>query len=126
MDLPSREEREEIFKIQLSKHKREVANFDITRLAIESDGYTGAEIEECVVSAMFDAWFEAKREPRTEDIINSMKAINPMSKGMMQTQVDSLRKWSKEASIRMANGTVPDSEAHKPQLRKIFHGGEDD
>lgn len=123
VDLPSREEREEIFKIQLQKHKRKTEEFDVGRLAIESDGYTGAEIEECVISAMFDAWFEGKREPITDDIINSMKSINPMSKGMMQTQVDSLRKWSKDASIRMANGTAPDDVVDAP-VRKIFHGGE--
>ena len=50
VDLPSEEERKEIFKIQIEKRKRKAEEFDIDKLASLSDGYTGAEIEECVIS----------------------------------------------------------------------------
>ncbi|MCR5146691.1 MAG: AAA family ATPase [Clostridia bacterium] len=124
VDLPEPEEREEIFKIQLAKHKRNVEEYDIYKLANASEGYTGAEIEECVISSMFDSWFEGKREPNTDDILKSMKAITPMSKGMMEQQVDALRKWSKEASVRMANGTTADDEGTGRIARKIIRGGD--
>ncbi|MBR1654468.1 MAG: AAA family ATPase [Clostridia bacterium] len=124
VDLPSTEEREEIFKIQLAKHKRNSEEFDIMQLANASEGYTGAEIEECVISSMFDSWFEGKREPKTEDIIKSMKSITPMSKGMMEQQVEALRKWSKEASVRMANGTTANQETTGTFTRKIIRGGD--
>lgn len=124
VDLPTEEERKEIFKIQLKKHKRNVEEYDIARLASESEGYTGAEIEECVISSMFDSWFETKGEPTTEAIIKSMKEITPMSKGMMEQQVEALRKWSNDACVRMANGTTADEENTHSFTRKIVRGGE--
>lgn len=124
VDLPTEEERREIFKIQLKKHKRNVEEYDIDRLASESEGYTGAEIEECVISSMFDSWFETKGEPTTEAIIKSMKEITPMSKGMMEQQVEALRKWSNDASVRMANGTTADEGNTHSFTRKIVRGGE--
>lgn len=125
VDLPSEEERKEIFKIQLTKHKRDSEKFDIDKLAMESDGYTGSEIEECVVSAMFDSWFESKREPVTDDIVKAMKSITPMSKGIMQGQVESLRQWSNDACVSKANGTTPTAGKTRP-FRRIMTNQEGD
>lgn len=103
VDLPSEEERKEIFKIQIEKKKRKSKNFDIDRLASLSDGYTGAEIEECVVSSMFYAWNDGKRPYTTEDLETAISKIQPMAKGIMSDTVSALRTWSTTHGIRNAN-----------------------
>lgn len=103
VDLPSEEERKEIFKIQIEKKKRKAEEFDIDKLASLSDGYTGAEIEECVISSMFYAWNDGKRPYTTEDLIIAISKIKPMSKGIMSETVSALRNWSTTHGIRNAN-----------------------
>ena len=51
--LPTQEEREEIVAIQLERKGRKQKNFDVKKIAQSCDGFTGAEIEEAIVSAMF-------------------------------------------------------------------------
>ena len=104
VDLPSDEEREEIFKIQLEKYNRNSEDFDIAELAESSEGYTGAEIEEAIVSAMFNAWNDGKRQLTTDDIKTVMsEEIKPMSQGIMSGTVQALREWSSTHGIRNAS-----------------------
>ncbi len=104
VDLPTEEEREEIFKIQLKKYGRNSEDFDITELANISGGYAGAEIEESIVSAMFNAWNDGKRQVTTDDIKTVMlEEIQPMSKGIMSGTVQALREWSANHGIRNAS-----------------------
>lgn len=103
VDLPSEEERKEIFKIQIEKKKRKAEDFDIEKLANVSDGYTGAEIEECVISSMFYAWNDGKRPYTTDDLVIAMSKIKPMAKGIMSDTVSTLRNWSVTHGIRNAN-----------------------
>src|SRR3990172_9132792 len=56
VDLPSEEERVEILKIHLKKRMRDPGKFDLATLARVSEGFSGAEIEEAIVSALFDAF----------------------------------------------------------------------
>ena len=104
VDLPSDEEREEIFKIQLKKYGRNSEDFDISELAKASAEYTGAEIEESIVSAMFNAWNDGKRPFTTDDIKTVMsEEIKPMSTGIMSGTVQALREWSSTHGIRNAS-----------------------
>ena len=102
VDLPNEEEREEIFKIQIKKHKGKSEDFDIEKLARISDKYTGAEIEEAVISSMFYAWNDGKRPYTSNDIEIALSEIKPMAKGIMSKTVESLRKWSDSQGIRKA------------------------
>ncbi|HEY9655066.1 MAG TPA: AAA family ATPase, partial [Crinalium sp.] len=56
VDLPNSEERKEIFQIHLSKRRREIARFDLDQLANVCDGFSGAEIEQALVAAMYEAF----------------------------------------------------------------------
>jgi SpoVK/Ycf46/Vps4 family AAA+-type ATPase len=55
VDLPGLTARAEIFRLHLSKRRENPARFDLARLARESDGFSGAEIEQAVVSALYEA-----------------------------------------------------------------------
>jgi len=94
VDLPNQEERKEIFKIHLSKRRREITRFDLEQLGKVSDGFSGAEIEQALVAAMYDA-FAQDREFTQLDIIAAIKATQPLSRTMTE-QVTALRDWARQ------------------------------
>src|ERR1700716_359533 len=70
VDLPSREERAEIFRIHLVKRGREPKSFDVETLAARSENFSGAEIEQAVISALYDAFY-AQVELTTEHVLEA-------------------------------------------------------
>jgi AAA+ superfamily predicted ATPase len=92
VDLPTMSSREQIFAIHLHKHKRDPIGFDLKVLAQASDGYSGAEIEQAVLSGLHEAYAE-KQELDTERIVTALKQSPPLSVTMAE-RVDALRQWS--------------------------------
>ncbi|MEQ9483856.1 stress-responsive protein Ycf46 [Coleofasciculus sp. F4-SAH-05] len=94
VDLPNKEERQQIFKIHLSKRRRDIDRFDIEQLATICDGFSGAEIEQALIAAMYEA-FAQDREFTQLDIIAAIKATLPLSRTMTE-QVTALRDWARQ------------------------------
>ncbi|MBZ8181230.1 MAG: AAA family ATPase [Oscillatoria sp. PMC 1051.18] len=94
VDLPTTEERMEIFKIHLRKRREDIARFDIDQLAKVSEGFSGAEIEQALIAAMYEA-FAQDREFTQLDIIAAIKATLPLSRTMTE-QVTALRDWARQ------------------------------
>ena len=92
VDLPDTPEREEIFAIHLKKRQRDPAKFDLPALAKATPGYSGAEIEQAVISAMYDA-FNLDRDITTEDILAVARQSVPLSLTMKE-KIDILRFWA--------------------------------
>ncbi len=92
VDLPDLKEREQIISIHLAKRKREPKKFKVKALAAAMKGFSGAEIEQVVVGALFCA-FDAGRELTPADILAEAKAIVPLSV-MMHEEIDELRTWA--------------------------------
>lgn len=92
VDLPDAAEREQIFGIHIAKRKRDPAKFNTKALAKASDGFSGAEIEQAIVSALYAA-FDAKRELMQKDLIAEVKAAVPLSV-MMREDIQQLREWA--------------------------------
>ncbi|RYX99815.1 AAA family ATPase, partial [bacterium] len=93
LDLPKAEERIEIFNIHLKKRGRRSENFDLNLFASNTDGFSGSEIEELIISAMYDS-FEENREVTTADIMNTIKHAVPLSHTMKES-IDQLRDWTR-------------------------------
>jgi SpoVK/Ycf46/Vps4 family AAA+-type ATPase len=98
VDLPSAEERKEIFKIHIKKratasHPRNIEDFDLNALVEASEGYSGAEIEQSVISALYDA-FDAGMDLNTEGLLQSLEETVPLSQ-TMQEEITSMREWAK-------------------------------
>jgi SpoVK/Ycf46/Vps4 family AAA+-type ATPase len=93
VDLPAEEEREEIFSIHLRKRGRNPEEFDLDDLAEESAGFSGAEIEQAAISALYTA-FEQDRELTTEDIQTALKQTVPLSITMRE-DIGLVRRWAK-------------------------------
>ncbi|MGB3532821.1 MAG: AAA family ATPase [Microcoleaceae cyanobacterium] len=94
VDLPTKEERQDIFRIHLSKRRSDIDRFDLEQLSTVSEGFSGAEIEQAVIAAMYEA-FAQDREFTQLDIIAAIKATLPLSK-TMQEQVTALRDWARQ------------------------------
>lgn len=100
IDLPSREERADIFGIHLDRRGRSPAEFDLTALAAASQDFSGAEIEEAVVSGLYEAFYS--RQPLSEDhVTEAIQLTVPLARTMRE-QIGDLRLWA-EGRARCAS-----------------------
>jgi SpoVK/Ycf46/Vps4 family AAA+-type ATPase len=93
VDLPTEAVREQIFAIHLSKRRRDPTKFDLAALAKASEGYSGAEIEQAVISALHETYAE-RSGMSTERILNALRTSPPLSVTMAES-VQYLRTWAK-------------------------------
>jgi SpoVK/Ycf46/Vps4 family AAA+-type ATPase len=105
VDLPTLSEREAVFKIHIRKRKRDPERFDCEELAKVAEGFSGAEIEQALFAAMYDA-FAQDREFSQLDFIAAIKATMPLSRTMHE-QVAALRDWARQRA-RPAASSVAD------------------
>lgn len=98
VDLPGREVREEIFRIHLGRRDMESGEFDLDQLAEASDGFSGAEIEQAIVSGLY-ATHAINEKLGTGHILDEISRTRPLSVTMSE-HIASLRSWA-------ANRTVP-------------------
>ena len=92
VDLPIDEEREEIFRIHLAKRGRDPKNFDLPKLVEAGKDFSGAEIEEAIISALYDAFY-AKQELATAHVLTALGQTVPMAKTMSE-KVSAQRAWA--------------------------------
>jgi len=102
VDLPSPEERLEIFRIHLGKRGRDVAAFDLAGLADVSEQFSGAEIEEAINSALYDAFY-ARTDLTMQHVLSAIAQTVPLAKTMSE-QISQLRAWS-DGRARSANAS---------------------
>ena len=113
VDLPSFEERQEIFFIHLHKRHWDSDCFDLPRLARETEGFSGAEIEQAIIAGLYDA-FEAGRDLEEKDLLHNIARSVPLSQTMRE-QVTALRNWAR-THARLAS--------FDPAAQRIIaHGG---
>lgn len=104
VDLPSADERKEIFGIHLAKRREDITRFDLDQLVMVCDGFSGAEIEQALIAAMYEA-FAQDREFTQLDIIASIRATLPLSKTMHE-QVTALRDWARQRARPAASSVA--------------------
>jgi SpoVK/Ycf46/Vps4 family AAA+-type ATPase len=99
VDLPTYEERMEIFRVHLARVRPVVRNYDIPLLAGETEGFSGAEIEQAIINAMYNAFDDGEREFTTEDILRGAREVIPIAK-LMSERIEKLREWAAERTRR--------------------------
>lgn len=97
VDLPTEEARKQIIQIHLKRRKRDPAKFDIARLARISEGFSGAELEQAVVSSLYTA-FSKQEELGTEGVVEEIELTKPLSVTMAE-RIDALRAWAKDRAV---------------------------
>ena len=98
VDLPGEEERVDIFRIHLARRGVDPARFNLPQLVGFTNGWTGAEIEQCVVSALTAARL-ADREIAEQDLMKIAASIVPLSRTMKE-QINHIRDWAFERAVK--------------------------
>jgi len=97
VDLPALAVREDIFRIHLDKRELTAENFDLPVLAVASDGFSGAEIEQAVVSALYAA--QARQVPVAQGLIlEALQRTVPLSV-VMSEDLTALRRWAADRTV---------------------------
>jgi len=92
-DLPDREDRRQIFDIHVRKKKRDPGQFDMDRLLDATVDFSGAELEQAVIAALYDA-FDTGNDLSSDGLLHTLKDIVPLAITMRE-QIDSMREWAR-------------------------------
>lgn len=102
LDLPKKEEREEIFKIHIKEFRpNSWESFDYNKLAELSESFSGAEIRQSIIEGMYHAFYE-KREFTTDDISMALRELIPLA-NLESNQMIKLQNWASSGRIRLAS-----------------------
>lgn len=93
VDLPDDEARDQIFRIHLARRRQNLDELDLPALVRSSAGFSGAEIEQAVASAVLDAW--QSRQPLTTDHLRSALHRSPPLSVVMNEPIAELRAWAR-------------------------------
>ena len=101
VDLPNREERRAILDIHIRRRGRDPANFDMKRLVGASAGYSGSELEEVLVTALYNAYDEGQGESdiTTDGVVVAMREVIPLSQTMRE-RLAGMREWARSRARR--------------------------
>jgi len=107
IDFPNEEERERIFEIHLEKRGKLTDNIDINKLAKQTEGYCGADIEEVVKNAIENIFIletenEEEKEITTQDLLESAKNIDSLT-NILADKIEILKKSYDKFKIKSAS-----------------------
>ena len=97
VDLPNPAERRAVFSLQLTRRKRNPADFDLDQLVAASASYSGAEIDAVVQSAMY-ASFSDRKPVTTQSLLDELKNTVPLSATRAE-DIAALRDWARERAV---------------------------
>ena len=121
VDFPNPREREAIWRLQFKKHKQSVPDEGLDELVRLSKGFSGAEIEQALVDAMFLAFSDNRRSCQLSDLTDAIRRIKPLS----ESRRDELAKMAEiaEKSATQASSYVPEEipRAEVGLAREIKH-----
>ena len=127
VDIPTTKEREVIFRLHLNKMLKgsisesfSITDMLINELVEKTEGFVGAEIEQAIISAVFDA-FSENRKLHKEDLFKAIENTVPLSVTQSE-QIEKIRKW---ANVRAVAATSKNDRLNIPdeQDSKLSRGG---
>lgn len=98
IDLPTRKEREEIFRIHLTKRGNDLGDFNIPQLAQITKNWSGSEIEQVIISGMYEA-FADNRKLKEDDLFVIFGSSVPLAT-TMEEQIKKVRSWAHNRAVR--------------------------
>ena len=97
VDLPDQRSRADIFKLHLHKRELAAAELDVDEIVERTEGFSGAEIEQAVVSAMYTAR-STERELSTEVLLRAIEETRPLSV-VRAEDIAALRQWAQGRTV---------------------------
>lgn len=102
VDLPNNQERLNILEIQLQKRHKFNSDINISALASETEGYSGADLEAIVKDAIEKAFIKGKARLTTEDVMAAKKQIKSIS-DTLKSKIEDIRKTVENMDIKQAS-----------------------
>jgi AAA+ superfamily predicted ATPase len=97
VDLPSKTAREEILRIHLIRRQLDPSQFDLAQLSVQSDGFSGAEIEQAVIAALYEC-SATQSLTTTAHIASELTRTRPLSV-VMAEKIAYLRAWARDRTV---------------------------
>ena len=97
VDLPEKEIRKEILNIHLRKRNMDPLNFDLDVISEACEGFSGAEIEQVIVSGFYST-VGGYMQLNTEILLDEIKKTRPLSVVMFE-HINSMREWAKDRTV---------------------------
>jgi len=98
VDFPDEKIREQIFKIHLGKRMMALDIFDLKKLGKSTKGFSGAEIEQAIVSGLYRS--QSLNQPlSTELILEEIESTSPLSV-VMAEEISQLRLWASGRTVQ--------------------------
>jgi len=97
VDLPNQAERKQILSIQLAKRKRNPAEFDLQQVAAAARGYSGAELEAAVQTAMYAAYSD-QQPLSSQALLDALRTTVPLSITRTE-EIGELREWARHRAV---------------------------
>ena len=98
VDLPDGPTRMDISRIHIESRGGAVQAFDLHEVAVATAGFSGSEIEQAIVSALYTA-FAGRRPMDQALLIDEIKATRPLSVTMAE-RVQGIRDWAQGRAVR--------------------------
>jgi len=97
VDLPNTAIRQSLFALHLRKRGRDASTFDVAKLAGASEGFSGAEIEQSIISGLYSA-FAVKQQLSTQILLAELSATQPLSVTRRE-DIASIREWARTRAV---------------------------
>lgn len=117
VDLPTESERLDILKIHLKRNKLDAIQFDLGALVEKSEGFSGAEIEQAIISARYRA-FAQKKHVTTADLLEALGQTKPLSVTMAE-QITAVRERLKNVAVHASTPEAATKPAATPTVRRL-------
>lgn len=102
VSLPTQSERQAIFEVHIQRLRpHNLQSYDLARLAYETPDFSGAEIEQALIEAMYIGYSQ-NRDFTTDDILEAASQIIPLAR-TAQEQIQALQDWAASGKARMAS-----------------------
>ena len=97
VDLPVAKTRMDVFGIHLRKRRQDPAKFDLAVLAEATEGFSGAEIEQCIIAGLYTV-FAGKGVLTTPALLSEISRTRPLSRTMSERLAE-LRAWASDRTV---------------------------
>jgi SpoVK/Ycf46/Vps4 family AAA+-type ATPase len=104
VDLPSQAERKQIFGIQLTQRKRKPEDFHLDQVAAAARGFSGAEIESVVQTALYAAYSQ-KHQLTNQHLLDAIQSTVPLSTTRAE-EIEALRQWARQRAVPASSGAA--------------------
>jgi SpoVK/Ycf46/Vps4 family AAA+-type ATPase len=102
VDVPNQAERKQIFSIQLRRRKRNPAEFNLEQVATAARGFSGAEIESVVQTALYAAYSQ-KQQLSNQHLLDAVRGTVPLSTTRAE-EINALRTWASQRAVAASGG----------------------